>query len=177
MVFSRPTQAQFASIFVQGLKNEEFLKENKRITGFTLDFTPESLKKYDRYLSKAYKDITKPEFETLLGIGIYLGETVVKNIPGARWSTEPLKGPLELKIIIDNHQTKLKMENEELEIKEYMLYPIKSAANFFLDKTRKLYTLYQSLKDSLGEEIDINDEQWKHKKDYRFRVKTLKDKK
>jgi hypothetical protein len=63
----------------------------KKVDGTNLDYSAESLKSVDRIVLGMRKDGTKPEQVqgTLFILGAYVGEVIVRNTKGARWTNPP----------------------------------------------------------------------------------------
>ena len=63
----------------------------KQVDGTILDYSPESLTSVDRIVLGMRKDGTKPEQVQgiLFILGAYVGEVIVRNATGARWTQPP----------------------------------------------------------------------------------------
>lgn len=118
---------------------EEFLKDMKELVpmiiqtlGVEANYTLESLEQLERQLDRMFAPGHEPMPTTVLALGYYLGETIVRNVPNARWVTEGAKHPHELTIEIEHF-------NEG----KGAVFPFNRIYKFFEDRENGLATFYR----------------------------------
>lgn len=126
---------------------EESMKERyKTILGIDADYSPESLRAldyaiYHRFSPEVRKE---PMFATILLLGYYFGETLIRNIPNGKWVDEVVQHPL-LVIIEFQHGNGLTSQ----------ISPFQRIVNFFQDSENQLYALYLGLKKATEGEVNF----------------------
>jgi hypothetical protein len=70
---------------------QQAVETAKKVDGTVLDYSPNSLKSIDKIVLNLRRDGLKPEEipGILFILGAYVGEVIVRHIPGAQWSEPP----------------------------------------------------------------------------------------
>ena len=118
---------------------EKFLQDMKELVpmvtqtlGVEANYTLESLEQLEWQLNQMFAPGHEPMPTTVLALGYYLGETIVRNVPNARWVTEGAKHPHGLTI-------EIKQFNEG----KGQVLPLNRIYKFFEDRENGLATFYR----------------------------------
>ena len=118
---------------------EKFLQDMKELApmavqslGVEANYTLESLEQIEQQLDRMFRPGHEPMPTTVLVLGYYLGETIVQNVPNARWATEGAKHPHELTI-----------EIEQFHEGKGQVLPFNRIYKFFEDRENGLATFYR----------------------------------
>lgn len=118
---------------------EEFLRDMEQMAstiiqtlGVKADYTLESLEQLEQQLDRMFPPGHEPMPTTVLVLGYYLGETIVQNVPNARWVTEGAKHPYELTI-----------EIEQFNEGKGQVFPFNRIYKFFEDHENGLAAFYR----------------------------------
>jgi hypothetical protein len=130
--------------------------------GFTGKYEPDSLEALEEMITTLYPKEGPAKFDTTyMPLGFYLGETMVRNIPGAKWVIEDLDYIGQLAVSVPNSG-----DQEILDISAdavMKVYPFNRVRNFFHDHTDGLAVLFRmTLAISLGLLPKSADGEWVH---------------
>jgi hypothetical protein len=135
-------------------------------SSFQWNYTPLSLKVMENALDELYPEGHDPMPTTYIPFGIYLGETIVKNIPGAHWAPVPESrnlAEIAVTIPVPKHIDAL-----------WTAYPIIRVQEFWHDRTDTIFGYFHMIKDMAKGKFDPSDEskmgQWQNTMGAQYRV-------
>jgi hypothetical protein len=106
-----------------------------KLFGFTGNYEADSLDSLEEMIKTLYPVDGPAKFDTTyLPLGFYLGETIIRNIPGAKWELEAVDHIGEIGISIPQ------AEKSDGVLK---VFPFNRVRNFFLDHTDGLTVLFR----------------------------------
>lgn len=123
----------------------------------SIDFTMASLKKLENTINRMYPLGHEPMSTTLMMIGLYVGEVLIKNIPGARWN---IKGENPFK------DWEIKIDMKELD--QFTAYPVQRVRNFWFDRTDTIWGWAGMIRDLRSGALDPSQEapfRWQQRPD------------
>lgn len=103
--------------------------------GVTPTYQPESLNEVEQKINEMYPEGHKAMPTTYLPFGFYLGETIVRNIPGAKWDIS------EAGEFFDNIAITIDQSDEA----KAKLFPFRRVMKFWDDRTDGLSVFYRMI--------------------------------
>lgn len=133
-----------------------FLLTMEETMDMNADFTPDSLLNMQSGIYKTLSEPTReqPPMMLVLALAHYFGETLIRNFPDAYWmGDDTLSDPLRIRLVIPYKNGK-----------KADLYPGLSILNFFHDKSRTLYSVYETANYFATHNTDLKSlkENWTH---------------
>ncbi len=137
-------------------KQSEWIVVAFALDNYKLDYSIESLMEIDRFFKDNMKNgkpkkggrLAKPGFGPILfSIGSYLGETIIKNVPGTEWITDDNDPKGELNV-------RMKLPNETI------FFPINRVMNRFQNGSEDSIYPYAHILTKEYTNQDFNKEFW-----------------
>ncbi|MCX7610268.1 MAG: hypothetical protein N2043_01615 [Ignavibacterium sp.] len=123
----------------------EVLTQFKKVFGEhfqnSFDYSVQSLAIIQEIIQGTKKATQKKNHHLLFSFGLYLGQTIIKNFPNARWIDEEIDNPYEIKICIEIN----KNTGEEIQ-----LFPIKRVYKFYEDYEYDFISYYKGLQEIIS---------------------------
>jgi hypothetical protein len=143
------------------------------LMGVKATYDKDMLLGIEKYINDSFSENHKPMPSTCVMLGILLGETIVRNIKGAKWNTKEVDTLYDITV-------GLELDNSPGEV---MINPVIRIENFFKDKEDSIVAMYlmaelMSNYDIFSQEFKdkfLNEEGWITMPDgYRFRFREVK---
>jgi hypothetical protein len=136
--------------------------------GMRSDFSPESLDELEGSINEMFPLGHKPLPTTYIPFGVYLGETIVQNIPNSKWDYSEVKDHVEdIAVVVGDDKNQMR------------LYPFRRVMNFWKDREDGLAVLFRTVQLMTAGGIDptaIKQDEWiKFPNGDMIRVTTGKD--
>lgn len=102
--------------------------------GIRSDFTPESLDDVENTINEMFPPGHKPLPTTFIPFAIYLGETIVQNIPNSKWDfSEATDYVQDIAVVVGDDKNQMR------------LYPFRRVMNFWEDREDGLGVLFRTV--------------------------------
>ena len=99
--------------------------------GIKVDYDLAYVKHNELAIHKLFSEEKIPSADAIFALGIFIGNTIIQNVPGAKWDEETIRlSDLNILIPIDNGSM--------------MLKPIQRVMNFYTDRTNSIYNYIHS---------------------------------
>jgi hypothetical protein len=114
-----------------------------KMMGYDRDTTIKNLKEMEHVINTLYPLGHQPEVTTVISFGLALGDTLVKNIPGAEWVIEDLADIFDMRIKLENGDVKTEAR------------PLLRMRKFWFDRTDTLFGWAEMVRDIVMGDVNL----------------------